>query len=145
MINEREHSKYLEANLKNEIDISSQRKDSSSSIAHLEYLRALTKHYQQHQNFQQSHPPPPNHLAAYQELLLQQQQQKHNHEQQQLLQLNQRRSMEDVLKKLASAGKDGVSDQKGSKIYDYENLRYILGFVFDIRFISISKISLGFS
>ena len=55
-------------------------------------------------------------------LVSKQQQQKHN-QQQQFLQLNQRRSMEDVLKKLASAGREGV-DQKVDKMYDYENSRY---------------------
>ena len=103
------------------MEISSNPKESSSSIAHLEYLRALTKHYQQ-QNLQ-SHQQQ-NSLAAYQELLIQQQQ-KHN-QQQQFLQLNQRRSMEDVLKKLASAGREGI-DQKVDKLYDYENSRYIQG------------------
>ena len=100
------------------METSPHQKESSSSVAHLEYLRALTKHYQQ-QNFQNHQQP--NSLAAYQELLIQQQQ-KHN-QQQQFLQLNQRRSMEDVLKKLASAGRE---DQKGDKLYDYENSRYFL-------------------
>jgi hypothetical protein len=116
MENDRENPKYMETHIKNESEMSSQRKDSSSSIAHLEYLRALTKHYQQ-QSYQSY--PQPNNLAAYQELLLQQQQ-KHN--QQQFLQLNQRRSMEDVLKKLATAGKDCI-DPKGNKVYDLETLR----------------------
>ena len=113
-----ENLKYIESNNKTKMEISSNPKESSSSIAHLEYLRALTKHYQQQtfQNHQQ-----PNTLAAYQELLIQQQQ-KHN-QQQQLLQLNQRRSMEDVLKKLATVGREGV-DPKGGKIYDNENSRY---------------------
>ena len=102
---------------------SSRPKDSSSSIAHLEYLRALTKAYQQH-NFssqQQS-----STLAAYQELMMQQQQQqqKQNQQQQILQQMNQRRSMEDVLKKLASVGRESV-DQKGDKLHNFETSRYL--------------------
>ena len=104
----------MESTIKKEMD--SQRKDASSSMAHLEYLRALTKHYQQHQNLQNHPQPSTNNLATYQDLLLHQKQT----QQQQFLQLNQRRSMEDVLKKLVTAGRDGM-DGKGNKAYDYEN------------------------
>ena len=117
LLSTREDLHYLNSNIKNEMELTSQRKDASASVAHLEYLRALTKHYQQ-----QNVPPANTHqLAAYQELLLQQQ--KQNHQQQQFLQLNQRRSMEDVLKKLASVGKDGM-DLKGNKSFDCDNIRY---------------------
>ena len=116
LLSTREDLHYLNSNIKNEMELTSQRKDASPSVAHLEYLRALTKHYQQ-----QNVPPANTHqLAAYQELLLQQQ--KQNHQQQQFLQLNQRRSMEDVLKKLASVGKDGI-DLKGNKSFDCDDIR----------------------
>ena len=104
----------MESTIKKEMD--SQRKESSSaSMAHLEYLRALTKHYQQNQSLQNQPQPTTNNLASYQDLLLQQ-------KQNQFLQLNQRRSMEDVLKKLVtSGGRDGI-DVKGNKPYDFEHL-----------------------
>ena len=115
-----ENVRQIDSNTKTKMEISSHQKETSSSIAHLEYLRALTKHYQQ-QNFQ-NHPQSTS-LSAYQELLIQQQQ-KH-HQQQQLLQLNQRRSMEDVLKKLATVGREGM-DPKAGKIYDNEHSRYFI-------------------
>ena len=103
----------MESSIKKEMDY--QRKDASSaSMAHLEYLRALTKHYQQNQSLQNPPQPSSNNLSAYQDLLLNQ---KQNH----FLQLNQRRSMEDVLKKLVTAGSRDETDVKGNKAYDFEN------------------------
>ena len=111
---ERDISKYfMESSIKKEMDYT--RKDASSaSMAHLEYLRALTKHYQQNQSHQNPPQPSSNNLSAYQDLLLNQ---KQNH----FLQLNQRRSMEDVLKKLVTAGSRDETDVKGNKAYDFEN------------------------
>ena len=63
----------MESTIKKEMD--SQRKESSSaSMAHLEYLRALTKHYQQNLSLQNHPQQTSNNLASYQDLLLHQKQ-----------------------------------------------------------------------